>query len=250
MNRSLEDKLVLITGGSSGVGLKTAEMALTAGAKVTITGSNQEKLIAAKEHLDSDRVFVAAGDVRDSTSASEIISAAANEFEQAVEILINNAGTIHRSALHETSDEDWQSVLDINVNGIFYYCRAFLKQDVQNGAIVNVSSTCGSVGAANLVAYCASKGAVDQITRALALEVADKKITVNAVAPGAIDSPMLYSKHTDGSKNQDVVQRNLDSIPLSELASTGDVAQAILFLASQSHITGSILAVDGGYTAQ
>ena len=136
------------------------------------------------------------------------------------------------------------------MNGIFYYCRAFLKQDIKNGAIVNVSSTCGSVGAAGLVAYCASKGAVDQITRALALEVADKKITVNAVAPGAIDSPMLYSKHTDGSQNQDVVQRNLDSIPLSELASTSDIAEAILFLASQSHITGSILAVDGGYTAQ
>ena len=117
-------------------------------------------------------------------------------------------------------------------------------------SIVNVSSTCGQVGAAGLAAYCASKGAVDQLTRTMALELAARDITVNAVAPGAINSPMLFSEHQDPAQANSVVSRNEASSPMGRIAEPEEDAAATLFLRKQRHITGTVLSVDGGYIAQ
>ena len=117
------------------------------------------------------------------------------------------------------------------------------------GAIVNVASTLGLVGCAGLAAYCASKGGVVQLTRAMALENASSGITVNAVCPGAIDTPMLVSGHSESESAEEVLQRNRALIPKDEIASAAEVARAIIFLARESHITGAMLSVDGGYTA-
>ena len=139
--------------------------------------------------------------------------------------------------------------MSINVDGVFYFSRAFAKQAVNKGAIVNLSSTCGQVGAAGLAAYCASKGAVNQLTKTMALELAPRGITVNAVAPGSINSPMLYSKHADPKLSETVVERNIQSIPIGAVAEPEEIARAVIFLSREMHITGTILTIDGGYTA-
>ncbi|WP_034387227.1 SDR family NAD(P)-dependent oxidoreductase [Hellea balneolensis] len=235
--RSLDGKTVLITGGGSGVGLECARLFSEKGAKIFLVGRTEAK-------LKSTGHAYFAGDVRDSQTAI-------GAFKQAgkVDILINNAGAIHRGDARDTQDDDWQFVMDVNVNGPFYFSREFARQNMDGGAIINVSSTCGQVGAAGLAAYCASKGALDQLTRSMALELAPRKITVNAVAPGAINSPMLFSKHSDPKQAETVVERNEDSIPIGSVAEPQEVARAILFLAQERHITGTILSVDGGYTA-
>jgi len=249
--RDLQHKTAVVTGSSSGVGLETAKQLLNLGCNVLLLGSNEQKLEAAFAELDSKNATWFAGDVRNSSTAEQAINKARSQFGGPVEILINSAGIIHRATAQNTSDEDWAQIMDVNVNGVFYFCRAFANQnDLTSGAIVNVSSTCGEVGAAGLAAYCASKGAVNQLTRAMALELAPQGITVNAVAPGAINSPMLFSKHKSGTTDQSVVQGNLNTIPLGAIAEPQEVARSLVFLSQEQHITGTILNVDGGYTAQ
>ncbi len=242
-------RLAMITGGTSGVGLECAKLLLEQGASVFICGHNADKLNRVISELDNPNVRGVAGDVRQSQTAIDACAQARAAFGQPVDLLINSAGTILRESASSTSDEDWQFVMDVNVNGVFFFSRSFSQQATRGGAIVNVSSTCGQVGAAGLAAYCASKGAVDQLTRSMALELAARKITVNAVAPGAINSPMLYSKHAEQVEAQDVKEANLANIPIGSLAEPKEVARSILFLASEPHITGTILSVDGGYTA-
>ncbi len=241
--RTLRGKTVLITGGGSGVGLECARLFADEGCNVFIVGRDTEKLKATGfAHFG--------GDVRLSSTAANAVKSASKTYGRSVDILVNSAGVIHRADASDTSDDDWQFVMDVNVNGPFYFSREFAKQSIEKGSIVNISSTCGQVGAAGLAAYCASKGALDQLTRTLALELASRKITVNAVAPGAINSPMLFSQHSNSKKAETVVERNLASIPIGAVAEPKEVARAVLFLASEKHMTGSILTLDGGYTAQ
>ncbi|WP_409432946.1 SDR family NAD(P)-dependent oxidoreductase [Litorimonas sp. RW-G-Af-16] len=246
--RRLKDCVALITGGGSGVGFECAKGYIAAGAKVLIVGRNEETLKSACKSLGRHSDYLA-GTVTDPKFAQAAMAKAKSGFGKPVDILINNAGTILRKTAEATSDEDWAAVMSINVDGVFYFSRAFAQQAVGKGAIVNLSSTCGQVGAAGLAAYCASKGAVDQLTRAMALELAPRQITVNAVAPGAINSPMLFSKHTDPKLSETVIERNIESIPIGAVAEPEEVARAVMFLSQETHITGTILTVDGGYTA-
>lgn len=248
--KDIENSNVLITGGGSGVGLEAARLFLGRGAKVTIMGRSRDKLEDAVKSLNSNDVTIYSGDVSSSSDADGAIEFTSGKWGEPVDILVNNAGVILRETAETTSDEDWARVMDVNVTGLFYMSRAAAKQMPYGGSIVNLSSTCGAYGSAGLAAYCASKGAVDQLTRSMALELAPRKITVNAVAPGAINSPMLFSKHNDKQMLDSVVMRNEDSIPIGAIAEPEEVARAILYLASEPHITGSILRIDGGYTAQ
>lgn len=246
--RNLKGSVAVITGGGSGVGLECAKAYIAAGAKVLIVGRIEEKLNAACEVLGKRSAYHS-GSVSDSEVASAAMLKAQSTFGKAADILINNAGTILRKTAVDTSDEEWNGVMSINVNGVFYFSRAFAQQAKGEGAIVNLSSTCGQVGAAGLAAYCASKGAVDQITRAMAVELAPRGITVNAAAPGAINSPMLFSKHADPKLADTVMERNIESIPIGAVAEPEEIARAVIFLSREKHITGTILTVDGGYTA-
>ncbi len=247
--RDISKANVLITGGASGVGLETARLFSSAGASVTIMGRSEDRLKTALKNLSQDKLASFTGDVTSSQSAKDAIAFAAERFGAPVNILVNNAGVILRKTAEQTSDEDWAHLMDINVTGLFYMSRAAAKQMPNDGAIVNMSSTCGSYGAAGLTAYCASKGAVDQITRTMALELAPRKITVNAVAPGAINSPMLYSEHATKALADSVVDRNEVSIPIGMVAEPEEIARSIIFLARERHMTGSILRIDGGYTS-
>ena len=243
--KDFKGKTVVITGGGSGVGFECAKLFIAEGAQVLIVGRSEDKLKQACTALGSNCAYFV-GDVTDSEISTKTMKFFAG---RTVDILINNAGTILRKTTEDTSDAEWATVMNVNVTSVFNFSRAFAKQALRSGAIVNVSSTCGQVGAAGLAAYCASKGAVDQLTRTMALELASRKITVNAVAPGAINSPMLFSKHDDPDASETVIARNMETIPLGNVAEPQEIARAILFLARESHITGTILSVDGGYTA-
>ena len=249
--RDFEGRVVLITGVGSGVGLECARVFAVQGAKLLLVGRSADKLEAAAAELAETRAQTAicAGDVTDSAFATTAMEAAQEAFAAPVEVLINNAGVIVRRDAVDTSDDEWRAVMQTNVDGVFYLSRAFAQQLVYDGAIVNVSSTCGVVGAAGLAAYCTSKGALNQLTRTMALELADKQINVNAVAPGAINAPMLFSEHATQAAADSVVERNQSSIPIGDVAQPEEVARAVLFLATERHVTGTILSLDGGYTA-
>ena len=249
--RDFSGRVVLITGAGSGVGLECARVFAAQGAKLLLVGRSAEKLEAAAAELAETRAQTAicAGDVTDSAFATTAMEAAQEAFASPVEILINNAGVIVRRDAVDTTDDEWRTVMQTNVDGVFYLSRAFAQQLVYDGAIVNVSSTCGVVGAAGLAAYCTSKGALNQLTRTMALELADKQINVNAVAPGAVNSPMLFSEHATQAAADSVVERNQSSIPIGDVAQPEEVARAVLFLATERHVTGTILSLDGGYTA-
>jgi len=240
--RDFKNKSVLITGGGSGVGLECAKLFAAQGAQIIITGRTENKLAKACKPIGNAARYVVC-DVGNSETVNKA-------FTSPVHILINNAGTILRKTAQDTTDTEWENVMRTNVAGVFNFSRAFAKQNLTEGAIINVSSTCGQVGAAGLAAYCASKGAVDQLTRTMALELAPRGITVNAVAPGAINSPMLFSKHDDQKMVATAIERNLLSIPIGAVAEPEEIARSILFLARETHITGTILSVDGGYVAQ
>lgn len=247
---NFSNRTVLITGGGSGVGLEAARLFSRSGADVIIMGRSKAKLLNAQAEIGSDKVYIIVGDVIDSDAADKAVKYSQQITGRPVDILVNNAGIILRKTAEETSDEDWAHIMAVNVTGVFNMSRAAAHQMPSGGSIVNLSSTCGRYGAAGLAAYCASKGAVDQLTRTMALELAPRKITVNAAAPGAINSPMLFSEHASKAMQESVVERNEDAIPIGNVAEPAEIARAILYLASEPHITGSILRIDGGYTAQ
>lgn len=246
--RGIKDKVVIITGGASGVGFECAKAFIEEGANILIVGRNEDKLMTACKELGGKSAYLS-GSVTNSDFAQNAMVEARSIFGKTVAILVNNAGTILRKTAADTSDEEWADVMSINVDGVFYFSRAFANQASGRGTIVNISSTCGQVGAAGLAAYCASKGAVNQLTKSMALELASRGITVNAVAPGAINSPMLFSKHTDIKLANTAVERNIESIPIGAVAEPEEIARAVMFLIREQHVTGTILNVDGGYTA-
>ena len=250
--RDFRDQPVLITGGAGGVGLACARAFAKLGARLLLIGRTDSSLQEACRELRADygiEADWACGDISDSQFANHCVDLTERLYNCPAFALINNAGVIVREAAASTSDEDWQRVMDTNVSGLFYCSRAFAQRGAQGGTIVNVSSTCGQVGSAGLAAYCASKGAVNQLTRAMALELTERGITVNAVAPGAIDSPMLFSNHASQALADSVIERNKASIPSGDVASPEEVARAVAFVAGERHMTGTILSIDGGYTA-
>ena len=240
---------VIVTGAGSGLGAETCRVFAGAGARILLVGRNESRLRAALESVPTESE-IAAGDVCDSDFCKRAAAHARESFGR-VDALVNNAGAIHRAPICATTDADWERVMRVNADGVFRMTRAavpFLRET--RGAIVNIASTVALVGAAGLSAYCASKGAVLQFTRAAALELAADGVSVNAACPGAIDSPMLFSAHPDGAGAGEVRARNAAEIPQGRIADAAEVARAILFLATERHITGAALSVDGGYAAR
>ena len=247
----MKRKSVLITGGGGGLGEAVAFVFAEAGARILLVGRGEEKLKAVREKISPlTEAEILSGDVSDSAFCDSAVAESVKRFG-GLDVLINNAGIIVRADARQTSDDGWLRTIAINLNGTFFMSRAAVgeMQKSGGGAIVNVASTLGLVGCAGLAAYCASKGGVVQLTRAMALENASSGITVNAVCPGAIDTPMLVSGHSESESAEEILQRNRALIPKDEIASAAEVARAIIFLARESHITGAMLSVDGGYTA-
>ena len=249
----LTGKAALVTGATSGIGAETARVLAKAGAKVMVAGRRGDAAIAvckgiaasggAAEHV--------LGEVASPEFAARAVKATEERFGR-LDILANIAGVICRGTVEETSDADWAAMMSVNVTGIFCMSRAAIPamRRVSGGSIINLGSNVGLVGCAGLAAYCASKGAVVNLTRAMALDHAAEGIRVNSVNPGAVDTPMLVSGH-GGAEPDAIREANRASIPQGWLPAPIEVANAIAFLASDlsSHITGTALPIDGGYNA-
>ena len=246
----MENKTAIITGGSSGLGLSTAKLFLKEGAKVVITGRNEDKLSKAKEELQEMRKEILA--VRADVSKEEDVI---NTFEKTIEkfgtvdILINNAAVAMIKKLTDTTLEDWNNMFSINMTGLFLMTREAAKFMLKNkvrGKIVNISSVSGRIGGPMISAYSASKASVIGFTRAVAKELAPHGINVNSICPGAIDTDMFQKGTIDTlaemfkSDREMLLKGTLSAIPLKRLLSPEEVAELVLYLSGSKSdgITG------------
>jgi len=244
------DKVAVVTGGSSGMGAATIEALAASGAKVKLIDIDKG---GAKEVAKKTGSEVFIGDVSNSEFCDQTIDSIVRNEGQ-IDILINAAGIILRADALNTNDENWSRIMQVNVDGVFFMCRSALRHMVNNksGVIVNFGSIWGNVAGSGVTAYCVSKGAVHQLTKALALEHAEDGIRVNAVAPGEVNTPMIRSGREKPPTFDELQKLADDTIPIKRLAEPEEVAEVVLFLASErsSYITGSIVPVDAGYTAR
>jgi NAD(P)-dependent dehydrogenase (short-subunit alcohol dehydrogenase family) len=246
-----ENQVVVVTGGSSGIGAATAAAFSREGARVVITGRDPDRTRAAVETCKLAHCGL--GDITDPAYCARFVGEVAERFGR-IDVLVNNAGMIVRQDTADTTDEQWFSIVAVNVNAVFFMSREALRhmRRRKSGAVVNVSSTCGLVGCKGLTAYCTTKGALIQMTQAMALDCAADGVRVNAVCPGATDTPMLFSAHRQRPSREEMDRLQAQTVPMQRMATPGEVTSAILYLASAEagYITGTHLSVDGGYTAQ
>ncbi len=252
---SVAGKVALITGSTSGIGFGVAEMMASSGAKVMISGRDEtrgEEAVQSIGEAGGDARFTK-GDITDPNHCQEMVDQTVSAFGR-IDVLVNSAGALHNGTADSISIDDWAHTINVNVNAVFYLCRAVIPQmkEQGGGAIVNIGSDWGLVGGINALAYCASKGALMQMTRSMAVDHARDGIRVNAVCPGATDTPMLWDEFEQiGVSAMEGEAATVQSIPLGRIAQVNEVAPAVVFLASDAaaYITGAILPVDGGSTA-
>ena len=244
------EQVAIITGSASGMGAATARKFTQAGGNVIVVDRNADLAREVAQEIGSGDPLI--GDVGDSAFCDSAIQAALDRHGR-LDVLVNAAGIILRADALATTDEAWQQMLTVNVSGVFYMCRAAIRpmKAQGNGAIVNFGSIWGGVGATNVVAYCASKGAVHQITRAMALDHAEDGIRINAVCPGEVNTPMLRTGR-DAPPTEAEMQAIANTVPIKRLADPAEIANVVCFLASDaaSYMTGAMVPVDAGYTAR
>ena len=249
----MRDKTVLITGATSGIGQTSAELFALEGATVVAVGRNTSRGQALVERLEGSGHSFVPADLSDKNEAQSLVDKV-TEVAGTVDILVNSAGVALHATVPETDDQIWENTMAVNLNAIFYLCRALIPKMIikGGGVIVNVASTWGLAGAEKSAAYCASKGALIQLTRSMAIDHAKDNVRINAVCPGAVDSPMLAAESAAfGLSVSDGKTLWASDAANNKLAMTEDIANAILFLASEnaSHIHGISLPVDGGSIA-
>ncbi len=243
-------RVVVITGAAQGVGRDLTRGFARAGAKVVAVDVRAEPLeaLASEERAAGGEVQPYALDLRDVAGVNAAFGEVARRWG-GVDVLCNNAGVnVHRDSL-DLSEDEWDLVLDVNLKALFFCCQAAARvmSPARKGKIINTASTFGIVGFPQRAAYCASKGGVVQLTKALALEWAPLGITVNAVAPAAV----WTASRADLFSDKDFMDKLLARLPLGRLTRTSDVLAATLFLASPASdfMTGHVLVIDGGWTA-
>ena len=255
---NLAGKVVLVTGASSGIGAAVARAAAAAGAALLLSGRSRDRGAGVARDIAAagGRAEFLAGDLTDPAFADRLVEAAADRFGR-LDVLVNNAGIIHRATVDRTTDAQWHETMAVNLHAVFYLSRAAVRRMQRQGgggAIVNVASDWGLVGGRDALAYCASKGAVVQMTRAMALDHAEENIRVNAVCPASVDTPMLRWS-ADLFKGDKSVEETLEDWgkmhPVGRVARPEEVAEVIVFLAGPraSFVTGGDYKVDGGMLA-
>jgi len=244
----LDGKVALITGAASGLGAAIATALAQAGATVAVHGNRRaatETAAAIAANGGTAAAFQA--DLSSTTGAESLFTAVKAHFGR-VDILINNAGTIHRDAAVDTSLESWQQVLQVNLTSVFQLSQLVARDLIVSnspGKIVNIASLLSFQGGIRVPAYAASKGGVAQLTKALANEWAPKNIQVNAIAPGYFATTNTEALQADETRNRQILER----IPAARWGQPQDLAGAALYLASpaSNYVTGTVLTVDGGW---
>lgn len=246
----LEDKVALVTGGTSGIGLATVRRFVEEGAALVVLAKEESECarLAELATVEAWPVRTVVGDIGDPNAWTQALAVAADLGP--VDVLVNNAGYGIQGTVPETSLEDWDALFRTNVTGTFLGCRAVLPQMLEagRGSIINVASVAGQIGMARRAAYCASKAAVVGLTRAMAVDHSSAGVRTNAVAPGTTDSPYFDKIAADREDpvayREHLAERQL----VNRLGEPVEIAAAIVFLASDtsSFATGSVLTVDGG----
>jgi len=252
MSQRLKDKVCLVTGGGSGMGRATCLLFAAEGAKVAVADILASAARAVAAQIGPAAIAIEV-DVAQSAGVRAMIDTTVREFGR-LDVLINNAGYGIPGSVTETSEDDWDKLMAVNVNGVFYGCKYAIPvmKKQGGGVIVSTASIVANVGIPNRAAYCASKGAVLALTRAMALDHVADNIRVNCVGPGTTDSA-YFDDLLKKSDRPEELRRQLEARqPMDRMARPEEIANAFLFLASNesSYCTGSMLVVDGGFTAQ
>jgi 3-oxoacyl-[acyl-carrier protein] reductase len=241
-------RVALVTGGSRGIGRGVVEALAREGAKVAfVYKGNKEAAdgLVAEQAAKGFEVAAYQGDVATAADADRIVADVVSKWGR-LDILVNNAGIIRDGLLMAMDPADWAAVIDTNLTSVYNFCHAAVRQMMSQryGRIINMSSVAAQYGNQGQANYAASKGGIQGFTRCLATEIGKRNITVNAVAPGFIETDMTAAVRNAAEA------KIKDSIPLKRLGKPEDIANAVLFLASEesSYITGHVLTVDGGLT--
>lgn len=246
MNK-LENKVAIITGATSGMGLETAKLFLREGAKVVLTGRNQEKLDALKGELSGDYLLVKA-EASSVTDSQKLVQTTVDTFGK-IDVLFLNAGIFRVETIDGLTEEIFDEVHNINVRGPVFTVKAAHDHLNEGASIIFNTSVVNVKGFGGMAAYASSKAALRSLTRTLAAEFGPKGIRVNSIAPGPIDTP-IYGKHNVPQENIDAMASNFPSlVSLGRFGNSEEIATTALFLASSdsSYITGAEIPVDGGF---
>ena len=248
----LQDKVALVTGGGSGIGRATALLFAREGARVAVVGRREAPIRETVDRLRADGKTALAlpADLTDAAQAGQVVRAVEGEWGP-IQVLFNNHGQFEPGSVEQTSEAIWDRILNANLRSVFLLCRAALPgMRAGGGSVINNASTLALVAMPAAAAYCAAKGGLVQLTRAMALDHARDRIRVNAICPGVVDSPMWRNRRDP--KGQPLDRSEFDRLhPLGRMGTPEDVAALALYLASEESkwMTGSVLTLDGGLTA-
>ena len=243
----LEDKSAIITGGGSGIGLACAKLFSNEGAKVAIIGRRKNRLELAAKEVEG-HILPVVGDLTNNNDLDNLISKTLHAFKK-IDIVVNNGGIFSGSSVHETKDEDWNTIMNTNINSVFQLTKRVLPHMMKRkaGTFVHIASILGLVAAPGVAAYNVSKGALLQFNRSIAMEYGSLGIRSNAVCPGLVKTEMTE----DLMKDEELMLEWSKDYPIGRFGVPEDIASACLYLASDesSFVTGVALPVDGGFTA-
>jgi NAD(P)-dependent dehydrogenase (short-subunit alcohol dehydrogenase family) len=243
-------KRVLVTGATRGIGRATAELFHAGGATVAVNGRRQEDVEAVIAALGGKRLTAAAGDLSRPGAPQQVVEAAAGAMG-GLDVLVNNAGVFRQGRMESFDEAEWDSTFAINLKAAYFAIQAALPHLRQAGGnIVNVASESGLQGNVECAVYCATKGGMVNMTRALALEFAPE-VRINCVCPGSVDTDMIAEEAERSGDAAGYLESLEANYPLRRMARPGEIAEAIAYLASPAaaYITGSALSIDGGSTA-
>ena len=243
MSGLLEGKTAIVTGGSKGIGYSIAERFMNEGAKVIICSRNESELSDAASKLGCEFYQL---DVSDSQGIKAMVEWFSKRYEK-LDILVNNAGLIRPGKITDTTEEDWDLQININLKGPFLMSTNFIPHMSEKSSILNIASTVGLRAMRGAVAYCASKGGVVNLTKAMALDLAGN-IRVNCICPAVVDTPMVSERVSEGKVSRKMLERVQ---PIGRMGKPEEIAAMALHLCGPEAewTTGSIITVDGGQTA-
>jgi NAD(P)-dependent dehydrogenase (short-subunit alcohol dehydrogenase family) len=246
----LTGSVAIVTGAAGGVGREVVRLLVAAGASVV--AEDISPAVVELEEQGGGRTISVCGDAASADTARSAVRLAVDRFGK-LDILVNNAARFLGKTVLETTDDEWDGLMATNVRSVFVHCRESLPRLLDGGgAIVNISSISGVVGLREQAAYCASKGAIVQLTRQLAVDYSAHGVRVNAVAPGSIDTPFLKAALSGAPDLDEALVQVAADHPLGRIADPAEIAEVVLFLASPqaSYIAGAVVMADGGYTAR
>jgi NAD(P)-dependent dehydrogenase (short-subunit alcohol dehydrogenase family) len=251
----LKNKIALITGGGTGIGKATAFLFAKEGARVVITGRREQILQEAVDESKTENLEIeyVRSDISKEEDCKTAVEYMVGKFGR-IDILFNNAGVLYRAITHETTTEQWINTFNVNVRGMYFMSKYTIPHMLKQGygVIVNNSSILGLKASPGFAAYSSSKGAVNQLTRSMALEYADKGIRVNAICLGTVYTPLADDMFEQWGDREVGEKRYISVHPIGRLAQPEEIAHAVLFLCDDNikFMTGTMLSVDGGLSAK